>query len=283
MGRGGQGRLSLRDSFQTPKRFRNRSRGGEVEKRSPSKRLDAISIQAKPDWGFLGQTWSILLCLPTLRALDVVVRWAVPRERLRDFKVSETDRANLMAYDPAAYQSLGALLDELFMNYLHRHVSPYSYGSEWILIGGAPMERRVLAPFQWIGTGNKPIIEVCPDWSVKRPLQSEGLIAGSQWWIISLREQDRASEGFEGRQSGFYGLVTNDERVPKAISSDLKALSFLEDYLPWHPLSEVQLDRFEFRYVFMSAASNKHGQILVCDKNSLNEKISRFLSRFLLY
>jgi len=193
------------------------------------------------------------------------------------FERSKTGGADMMAFDPLAYESLGALLDDLFMNYLHRHVPPYSYGSEWVLVG-APMEKRVIAPLEWIGTDKKPIIKVHPDWFRKTPLQSEGLIAGSRWWVIPLREQKIHLE-MHGRESTFYGLVTNDQQVAKGILSNGKALSFLCGLIARHSPSHGQLGQFEFKYVFKDVFGSYSNQILVYDKSMLDEEINEmFLS-----
>ena len=60
----------------------NRSRGGAAEKPSLFDGLDAVRIRGKPVLALLGQRWSILLCLPALRAPDVGGTTAVPGERL---------------------------------------------------------------------------------------------------------------------------------------------------------------------------------------------------------
>jgi len=46
------------------------------------------------------------------------------------FGPSETGMSKQLAFDPLAYPSLEALLDELFMAYLRHLVHPYTYGSE---------------------------------------------------------------------------------------------------------------------------------------------------------
>jgi hypothetical protein len=191
------------------------------------------------------------------------------------FGSSETGRADRVAFDPFAYQSLGALLDDLFMNYLRHQVSPYSYGSEWVLTDG----NRVIAPLEWIGTGNKPIIEVYPDWFMTRPLQSEGLIAGTSWWVTSLREQQESNLKIYGHEGGFFGFVTNDEQVAMRIVLNGKALFYLHRHIPEHNPADSQLDQFKFKYIFRDVFDHCVNRILVYDENLIDESIRKtFLS-----
>jgi hypothetical protein len=134
-------------------------------------------------------------------------------------------------------------------------------------------------PLEWVGTGNKPIIEVCSDWGAKTSLESEGLIAKSRWWVTSLREMKETNSKVYRNEVGFYGFVTNDDHVAKRILSNEKAFSYVRFHLPPHNPSHGQLDQFQFKYVFKDAFGYHSDQILVYDKGFIDERILQsFLS-----
>jgi TIR domain len=133
-----------------------------------------------------------------------------PREdRCRD------ERAIL--FDPAAYDSLQRLLDELYSLVLSDRFEALTYGSSWLLEEKEGINKytrqginpsRLLLPWEWLVSGRMVATShVRPYWG-RSPLNNYGLAPGSVW---AVTEPSRNS-GFETtlRESAFGVAVNND-------------------------------------------------------------------------
>ena len=121
-----------------------------------------------------------------------------------------------LAIDPAAFGSLNDLLDALFIAYLHRVVSPYSYGAEWVLMTGIDV---VAAPAGWVRDPARPITDSAGGWPASATLDSVGLVAGA---FASIHRPATLS---------VFAVATDNQRLGRIVRYNPKAMAILEDHL----------------------------------------------------
>ena len=121
-----------------------------------------------------------------------------------------------VAIDPAAFSSLNDLLDALFIGYLHRVVSPYSYGAEWILMTGIDV---VAAPAGWVRDPAQPITESAGGWAASATLESVGLVAGA---FASIHRPATLN---------VFAVATDNERLGRIVRYNAKAIAILQYHL----------------------------------------------------
>jgi hypothetical protein len=135
-----------------------------------------------------------------------------PREAcLRD------ERAVLI--DPDAYDSMQALLDELYAEYLRESFPPLTYGSRWILeerdtsvTGIHP--KRLAVPWDWIHSDG-PISQYRPYWG-RSPLDEHGLMPGGVWAIRDPETPGRY--GTSCRSDAFVLALNTDELLTEVLN-----------------------------------------------------------------
>ena len=123
---------------------------------------------------------------------------------------------NGIAVDPTAFRSLNDLLDALFVGYLHRVVSPYSYGAEWILMTGQDV---VAAPAGWVRDPTQPIRRLDAGWAASVPLEAVGLGEGASASI----HRPAALQ--------VYAVVTDSKRLGRIVAVNPKAMAILKRHL----------------------------------------------------
>jgi hypothetical protein len=142
-------------------------------------------------------------------------------------KPKEDRRRNEKAalFDPAAYESLQGLLDELYSSYLSDHFEPLEYGLRWLLqeeessIRRRNQEKRgiwgiypnrLILPWEWLGF-ESPIAtsRVRPYWA-RLPLKHYGLTAGSVW---SIKQPDRSDRYNVMPRERAFGIAVNNKSL----------------------------------------------------------------------
>lgn len=142
--------------------------------------------------------------------------------------------------DPAAYENLGDLLDELFLEALSGSFPPYAYGSKWVLASrwGGP-DVMVIAPLAWAVSNMRPVIEVAPGWGQSTPI-SQGVAADSNWSILGLNPDQR-----------FYGVATNNaDLLDYLLDHPKEAWVLRERKFESMPFGEYDSSQFKYSRVF---------------------------------
>jgi hypothetical protein len=103
------------------------------------------------------------------------------------------------------------------MSHLHQHVSPYTYGSRWLLEG-----RSLLVPFNWVANPGTPIQDIDLDW-IDNPLDDFWSF-NNELSLVANRAVDRLIE------DGVFGVLTNDTRIAMMINSDRKATYYILEH-----------------------------------------------------
>jgi hypothetical protein len=149
--------------------------------------------------------------------------------------------------NPESYESINALLDDLFINYLSAFVKPYSYGQEWMLVGQS-FRALYLAPWDWIHHVEKPIHNIDPNWAINTSLHEQEIHPSTDW---KIEIYDNGSEE-EFSDSGFYGVALNDEIIADTLLSNPKAIHLLyrDEYLHPCDLEQLNPQEYKFKYVF---------------------------------
>ena len=121
-----------------------------------------------------------------------------------------------IAIDPTAFGSLSDLLDALFIGYLHRAVSPYSYGAEWMLMTGIDV---IAAPAVWVRDPTRPVTECAGGWDASVTLESVGLVAGA---FASIHRPAALN---------VLAVATDNGRLGRIVRYNPKAIGILDHHL----------------------------------------------------
>lgn len=178
-----------------------------------------------------------------------------------------------IAIRPSAYVLLQRLLDDLFIHYLASVVSPYSYGSEWILVG-EPFRTRIACPIEWVEHEGKAIIGLSPTWSSNALLADGGLTGGTYWRVSSPKQ--------EGHGRGYYGVLTNSIDVANLLQAEAKAMSLLVHHAQQFSsssLSKTNKDAFRFQLVFRDWLGIGSGVIYVDNGLEMPSEIRTIFQR----
>lgn len=103
--------------------------------------------------------------------------------------VALTDGRNV-AFRAAAYPTLQALLNALYLEYLRDTHRPFTYGRDWLLASTSPWEREELhvlaVPWDWLRPASRaqPLSRLEPNWDAV-PLERYGLVAGTAWAVLA--------------------------------------------------------------------------------------------------
>lgn len=131
-----------------------------------------------------------------------------PKEkRLRDEKA--------MLFNPDAYESLQALLDDLYVTCLRDIFPPLTYGARWVLeerseARGGIHPKRLAVPWEWLTSpASEPIAHKQPYWG-HAPANQYGVASGSVWIVREPEQPDQ--HGSSPRELAF-GLAINNESL----------------------------------------------------------------------
>ena len=118
-------------------------------------------------------------------------------------------------FNPAAYDSLQALLDELYSSYLSDTYEPLTYGLSWLLRERGSRNSqthginpsRLVAPWSWLSIKElTPTSILQPYWG-RSTLDQYGLIAGSVWALMDFRSTERSGNM---RCGDAFGIAVNN-------------------------------------------------------------------------
>jgi hypothetical protein len=140
--------------------------------------------------------------------------------------------------DPAAYENLGDLLDELFLEALSDTFPPYTYGDKWILAGGDRWDQTVIAPLIWAASDRQPVFKVAPGWQKSTPAIQE-ITAGSHWSVHELHAEER-----------YYGVATNNPDLLDYLLGHPKGAWRLRQKLNSIPISDYSKPQFPYGRIF---------------------------------
>ena len=194
------------------------------------------------------------------------------REESVLLEISTAGGSFLVAVETAAYRSLQTFLDDVFQHYLAEYVPPYSYGSQWILVG-EPFMTRIVAPVEWVLQHHKSITEIAPDWSLNRCLEDDGIVPGARWEVRALESGTGLVEGFNlGR---YYGLLTNSAELAELATSHAKSVALLAGHQQFRHVDIADPKEFLFQYVFRDWLTISPGKILIDEGKAIPKETQR--------
>jgi TIR domain len=170
-----------------------------------------------------------------------------------------------IAIDPGEFASLNDLLDALFIGYLHRVVSAYSYGAEWVLLTGWDV---VAAPARWVWDPTQPIRRIAPAWAASLTLEEVGLRHGAPAGIHRPSALDP------------YAVVTDNPRLGRIVKDNPKAMAIL-----WRHLSVVGDDSYRDRAIQLVLCDWMRRELagkILQDTDLTSEKLDELSSAYLL-
>jgi hypothetical protein len=140
-------------------------------------------------------------------------------------------------FDPTQYTTVGALLEDLYLNYTAAYVGPLTYGEQWVA-----RDRFVLVPWQSVLRPGYPIHEIAPEWYGTSP-QQLGIAPGTQW-SVPCRETFKESKWI------FFG--TDDALLWTIAIASMKALPVMQSHGLVHQveLNEAVGTRYQYYGVF---------------------------------
>ena len=150
---------------------------------------------------------------------------------------------------PSAYSCIGELLDDLFIHYLANFVSPYSYGSEWIL-AGKPFTKLLVTPWEWVRSPGQSVTQLAPSWPNTTTVEKLAILPKTSWEIVT--KEGCTTYVFQDMVNSTYAVASNNERVARWLLADAKAISAVcgEGLLVQKPFAEIDPDGYVYRYVF---------------------------------
>lgn len=201
------------------------------------------------------------------------VYWPASRPEVAMIDVKLHAPGLRVAINPSAYKSLQALLDTIFTHYLVSSVNPYSYGSQWILIGD-PFSTRTSCPLKWIHNVGRPTVELSASWASKATLFDEGIVGGSYWTISALSDHVV--------RRGFCGVLTNNSELVNLLTAEAKAIAFLVRHSQqFHLASDWQQARANYRFqlVFRDWLGVGAGNIFIDNGSDIPEEVRQIFIR----
>lgn len=247
-------------------------------------RMRSIQSLSLPALGF-EQVLSRLLCvLPKEKSPKHFVATA-NRSGITDeyavFKVYDNyGGSKMVLMRVGAYSCIGELLDDLFIHYIADSVSPYSYGSEWIL-AGEPFRELLVVPWEWVQSPGKAVTQIAPSWSNTTATAKLTIMPRTSWEIVT--KEGYTSSMFSGMVKLPYAVATNNKKVAHLLLTDAKAISALyhEGVLTKQPFAETNPDDYSYRYVFEDWLNEGLSNTLITDsgKEMSNQLETMFAGR----
>ncbi|HVT16759.1 MAG TPA: toll/interleukin-1 receptor domain-containing protein [Thermoanaerobaculia bacterium] len=185
----------------------------------------------------------------------------------------------IILVDPTAYSTLASILDELFINYLHPTIKPYTYGSDWMLIG-EPFDTHLAVPSDWVRAPGQPVSKLAPTWpDTIRP--ADIAFRRGTYWKLGRFVQ---TEGYTWQRpiTDAYVIASNDERLVMLLLSDAKVISLMlkEQVLVSREPSDIDPNTFRFRLVFHDwLGLGLRGLVVTESGMALPPRIEEFVAR----
>lgn len=153
------------------------------------------------------------------------------------------------SFIPGRYKTIHDLLNEIYYNYLHKYVSPLSYGSEWIIESDGFMPSPV-APIEWIYAQNQPIHRVVKsDWYGTSP-SLLGISEGSSWHIDLAKDDLKDSNivNFSRFDKKYLVVATNNIELVSILRREPKSYIILFDANKLKAIPARNFDQGQFLY-----------------------------------
>jgi hypothetical protein len=169
----------------------------------------------------------------------------------------DEEPSGAVLFDPDAYSSIQAMLDEFYFKYLRDTVPVKTYGSHWLLEDGDRgwCPKRLIVPWEWLRS-NEPVWKYEPSWACV-PLHNYSLIAESVWRFRKTNKIDGSKFGI---RSTAFGIAANsDDLVKSVMTGSEKNLYFL---LSSEKLERVPLTAIEphnYKHLIVLTGDFSHG------------------------
>lgn len=180
--------------------------------------------------------------------------------------------------NPGRFSTLQTLLNELYAHYLSDVLKPFSYSSEWVLIG-EPFHQGVIAPIEWVESTGKPVSDVAPDWAASTEPNQARILAGSRWEVVAAKPIGVGGlSSMDEILAKSYGVVTNNDGVARALTTNAKAIAILSGRFAPHTVAEATALNCRHKLVFTDwLNAGPIGQIGVDTKDDLSpEEAARY-------
>jgi hypothetical protein len=231
-------------------------------------RLNTIQGLRVSEYGVDAVVERLVEILPTQQFLKHMLAKDKNRESLKKYasldQHSSLDESRQILVRTEAYSTFAALLDDLFIHYLSEIVSPYSYGSEWILLG-EPFSTLIAVPWKWVQQPGQSTSKLVPDWASTVAPAELGIRPGSSWEIVC--KKGRQSHLFGGCVELPYAVGTNDDRVIRVLLLAAKAIIEVrsEGLLAPQKMDKVNQTDYKYRFVFREWVTSGLARTLLVD------------------
>lgn len=175
--------------------------------------------------------------------------------------------------DPDAYDSIGHLLDDVYTKHLQHVVSPFSYGTEWLLMLDCMEHGPIVAPWEWVLTPEHHEAGI-PRWQRERAPCSFGLSRKVSGEIV-----------FVGRIPRFADctvVASNNALVCDILRKGLKPRLFLMHHLNEVSASAFNADDYRYTLVLPPMGPFRRGRVLVHLGTELPEAFGPEMLSYLL-
>jgi hypothetical protein len=155
-----------------------------------------------------------LLISADKKALDVRSVLMVPEVGGVDFDVLGR-RLHVLAVNPDRYETLEALLNDLYLRHLRERYAEYTYGRDWVLARVSPYMTVFALPWEWLRhRRERLLVDVIEDYPSRRTPLQEYEFGSGLWAVIDV--------GFETS----FGVWTPHRRVKKMVFTNPKLALF---------------------------------------------------------
>jgi hypothetical protein len=171
------------------------------------------------------------------------------------------DRNRSVFIDPLKYNSLGEMLDEVYLQYLSNQFPPLTYGEKWIIQGwGEAGESVAIAPIEW--AEKRVAIHSLRDkgWQYTVTLQQQGVDASTLWRALELSERDK-----------FIGLAIRSEWAAKLVASHPKGLYMIARDLTPVDIEGIDLSEYPHQLVLMDRWMEEDSPSIRAEVHTLNQ------------
>jgi hypothetical protein len=140
-----------------------------------------------------------------------------------------------IAIDPHAYDTLGGLLDDLYVEYLQEEFQPYRYGDEWIL--REEKTNVVPVPLEWAERAPCPLSKVGDGrWQYETTPAVQRIVGSSQWIISRIKPSDV-----------FAAMAIKDERILKTVLQNRKLRTYPDMLLSQVAVQDIDRSAFPYK------------------------------------